>query len=215
MPHPIAPQGQLYIIAAPSGAGKTSLVTALLEAVPGIQVSISHTTRPKRPNEEDGVNYFFIEEDAFQAMRERGDFLESATVFHYHYGTSKAWVLDTLSRGMDVILEIDWQGAQSIRSLIADTIGIFILPPSMAVLESRLRGRKTDDPAVIMERLAEARQEMSHYAEFDYLVVNDHFEEALASLIAIIHAARLRTHGVERRQAPLLKDLIDLTAPQE
>jgi guanylate kinase len=193
MSHHFPPQGQLYIIAAPSGAGKTSLVSALLQAVQGIQVSISHTTRPQRPNEVDGVNYFFIDEDTFSAMRNRGDFLESATVFHYHYGTSKQWVLETLSKGIDVILEIDWQGAQSIRELISDTIGIFIMPPSMDILEARLRGRQSDSPEVIAERLAEAEAEMSHYPEFDYLIVNDDFEEALVSLMAIVRAARLRT----------------------
>lgn len=198
MTHHVSQQGQLYIIAAPSGAGKTSLVTALIEAVPGIQVSISHTTRPKRATEKDGVNYFFIEKEDFLAMKARGEFLESAEVFHHHYGTSKQWVLDTLMRGIDVILEIDWQGAQAIRELMADTIGIFILPPSLEVLASRLMGRKTDDPAVIAERLAEATEEISHYPEFDYVVINDNFQEALASLIAIIHAARLRTHVMVR-----------------
>ncbi len=182
----------LYIIAAPSGAGKTSLVSALLKKVDGIQVSISHTTRPKRPNEEHGVNYFFTDEPTFSAMEKRGDFLESATVFHNHYGTSKQWVLDTLSKGIDVILEIDWQGARAVREKIADTIGIFIFPPSMAVLEERLKGRQSDSPEVIAERLSEAEEEMSHYAEFDYIVVNDDFEEALASLVAIVKANRLR-----------------------
>jgi guanylate kinase len=198
MSHHVSQQGQLYIIAAPSGAGKTSLVTALLDAVEGIQVSISHTTRPKRATEEDGVNYFFIDEEDFLAMKNRGDFLESAEVFHHHYGTSKQWVLETLSKGIDVILEIDWQGAQLIRELMANTIGIFILPPSLDVLEARLMGRKTDDPAVIAERLAEATEEISHYPEFDYLIVNDNFQEALASLITIVHAARLRTEVMVR-----------------
>ncbi|MFI4955718.1 MAG: guanylate kinase [Gammaproteobacteria bacterium] len=204
MSHHVSQQGQLYIVAAPSGAGKTSLVTALLDAVPGIQVSISHTTRPKRSTEEDGVNYFFIDESDFLAMKARGEFLESAEVFHHHYGTSKQWVLETLSRGIDVILEIDWQGAQSIRELMADTIGIFILPPSLEVLQSRLMGRKTDDLAVIAERLAEATEEMSHYPEFDYLIVNDNFQEALASLITIVHAARLRTHIMVRTHHQVL-----------
>lgn len=208
MSHHVSPQGQLFIIAAPSGAGKTSLVSALLESVPGIQVSISHTTRPMRPTEQDGVNYFFIDEDAFLAMRARGDFLESAEVFHHHYGTSKQWVLNTLSQGTDVILEIDWQGAQSIRQLMADTLGIFILPPSMAVLEARLMGRKTDNPTVIAERLAEAEQEIAHYPEFDYLVVNDDFEEALHALVTIVHAARLRTRVVERTHRDIVEGFL-------
>ncbi len=190
---------QLYIVAAPSGAGKTSLVSALVKAVPDIQVSISHTTRAKRPNETEGTNYFFIDEPTFQNMRAQGDFLESATVFHYHYGTSKEWVLKTLNKNIDVILEIDWQGAQIIKKLIPAAIGIFIMPPSLAILEARLRGRQSDSPEVIAERLAEAAAEISHYAEFDYLVVNDDFNEALEALKAIVHAARHRTAVMERK----------------
>lgn len=183
-------QGQLYIIAAPSGAGKTSLVSALVECVSDLQVSISHTTRPKRPTEENGVNYFFVDERRFLDMQGAGDFLESAKVFGNYYGTSKKWVKEALSQGVDVILEIDWQGARLIRELIPQTVGIFILPPSMEVLRQRLTERAADDPSVIENRMRLAAEEISHYAEFDYMVVNDVFEEALEALKAIIVAQR-------------------------
>lgn len=205
MIHP--PEGQLYVIAAPSGAGKTSLVSALVESVPDLQVSISHTTRPKRPIEENGRNYFFVDERRFLDMQAAGDFLESARVFGNYYGTSKKWVKEALSQGIDVILEIDWQGARLIRELIPQTIGIFILPPSLAILRQRLTERAADDEAVIESRMRQASEEVSHYGEFDYLVVNDAFEEALEGLKTIILAQRLRTGLQQVRHRDLLLSL--------
>jgi len=191
------PQGQLYIIAAPSGAGKTSLVSALVESTPDIQVSVSYTTRPKRPNELDGTNYFFVDQAEFLRMQSEGDFLESAKVFDHYYGTSKKWVSESLSQGIDVILEIDWQGAQLTRELMGNTLGRFIWPPSLKALKSRLTERAADDEAVIASRMHQASEEVSHYDEFDYLVVNDNFEQALDDLRTIIMAQRL-TKGVQQ-----------------
>lgn len=201
------PQGQLYIIAAPSGAGKTSLVSALIEAVPELQVSVSHTTRPKRPNEENGTNYFFVDKRRFDDMLAAGDFLESAQVFGNYYGTSKKWVGETLNQGIDVILEIDWQGARSIRELIPQAIGIFILPPSMTILRQRLTERAADDLSVIESRMQQASEEVSHYAEFEYLVVNDVFEEALDALKSIIIAQRYRVGRQQAEHRDLLLSL--------
>lgn len=202
------PQGRLFIIAAPSGAGKTSMVSALVESVRDLQVSVSHTTRPMRPNEENGVNYFFVEETKFLAMQAAGDFLESARVFGHYYGTSKKWVSEALSQGMDVVLEIDWQGARLIRELMPQAIGIFILPPSIEVLRERLTIRAADDQAVIESRMAQATDEISHYAEFNYLIVNDVFEDALKQLRAIILAQRLKTPYQELRHRDLLLSML-------
>lgn len=202
------PPGQLFIIAAPSGAGKTSLVSALLESLPDLQVSISHTTRPKRPNEENGVNYFFVDEREFLDMQASGDFLESAKVFGNYYATSRKWVSEALNQGIDVILEIDWQGARLIRELMPQTVGIFILPPSMQILKQRLTERAADDAAVIESRMTQAAQEISHYGEFDYLVVNDVFEQALDELKLIIEAERLRTKRQELAHRDLIVSLL-------
>lgn len=185
-------RGSLYTISAPSGAGKTSLVAAMLEQDSQLQVSVSHTTRAKRPGEEDGVNYHFTDIEQFKAMLERGDFLEHAQVFDNWYGTSQSWVNDTLDKGIDVILEIDWQGAEQVRKLLPDTISVFILPPSRATLQQRLTNRGQDDDATIAGRMAQAQSEMSHYAEADYLVINDDFDQALAELLAIFCAERQR-----------------------
>lgn len=204
------PAGQLFIIAAPSGAGKTSLVSALLESVPDLQVSISHTTRPKRPIEENGTNYFFVDERRFLDMQAAGDFLESAKVFGNYYGTSRKWVTEALNQGIDVILEIDWQGARLIYELMPQTVGIFILPPSMEILQKRLTERAADDPAVIESRMTQAAQEISHYGEFDYLVVNDVFEQALDELKLIIESQRLRTKRQELRHRDLIVSLLHL-----
>lgn len=201
-------RGTLYTISAPSGAGKTSLVNALLKQCGGITVSVSHTTRPMRPGERDGVNYHFVDENTFMAMLGASAFLEHARVFNNYYGTSRNWVEQTLDSGQDVILEIDWQGAEQIRRLVPDCIGIFILPPSLAVLEQRLTGRGQDDDSVIRHRLAEAQQELSHYVEADYLVINDQFETALAELQAIVTCHRLRLGSQCQRNANLLKDLL-------
>lgn len=188
----------LFIVSAPSGAGKTSLVRALLDAVPGVAVLISHTTRPMRPGERDGVHYHFVDTDTFLDVAQAGGFLEHAEVFGRHYGTSRAKVEEALEAGRDVILEIDWQGAQQVRAKLPGCQSIFILPPSRAVLEQRLRDRAQDSEATIQLRLRAAVDEMRHYDEFDFVVVNDDFQTALADLIAIVTADRVR---LSRQQA--------------
>ncbi|GHD52787.1 guanylate kinase [Marinobacter persicus] len=200
-------QGTLYVISAPSGAGKTSLVGEMLRKDPGLGVSISHTTRPMREGEQDGVNYHFVSRDEFEAMIARGDFLEHADVFGNYYGTSQVWVRETLATGQDVILEIDWQGAEQVRRLIPECVGIFIVPPSAAVLRERLVGRGTDAPEVIERRLAEAAEECRHAVEFDYLVVNDDFDQALGELLSIVRSQRLRMDVQKLRHAQLLAGL--------
>lgn len=179
--------GRLFIIAAPSGTGKTSLVKALTEAMDNVLVSVSHTTRPKRPAEKDGENYFFIEQDQFDKMVAEQAFLEYARVFGHSYGTSKAWILKQLQQGNDIILEIDWQGAAQVRALYPEAVSIFIMPPSLSVLRERLETRGQDAPEVIEGRLAKAEEEMSHRDTFDYSVVNDDFEQALQALKAIVN----------------------------
>lgn len=201
-------QGTLYIFAAPSGAGKTSLVKALLETADNIEVSVSHTTRAPRPGEVDGVNYHFVDVTAFQAMAARGDFLEHAQVFDNFYGTARANIEQRLAAGVDVILEIDWQGARQVRTQFPDSIGVFILPPSRPALEERLRGRGQDGEEVIARRMRDAVSEISHYAEFDYLVINDDFSTALAELAAIVTARRLRTEIQTSRHAAMLQALL-------
>ena len=181
-----AASGHLYVIAAPSGAGKTSLVKALLALEPSLRFSISYTTRKMRPNEVNGRDYHFISHADFERMIDSGEFLEHAQVFDNYYGTSRTQVEQMLAQGTSVILEIDWQGAQQIRSTLPSCRSIFILPPSRAELERRLRGRGTDDAAVIERRLRDAVSDMSHWAEFDYVVINDHFETALAELRTIV-----------------------------
>ncbi|ABE48319.1 MULTISPECIES: guanylate kinase [Methylobacillus] len=185
-------KGNLFIITAPSGAGKTSLVRALLDGDEHIKLSVSHTTRKPRPGEEDGVHYHFVEEARFVELLNHGDFLESAQVHGAYYGTSQSTVNSALAEGYDLILEIDWQGAQQVRSLYADAISIFILPPSMEALEQRLNNRAQDSAEVIARRLAAAREEMRHVTEFDYVTINDRFEHALEDLRAIIRSQRLR-----------------------
>jgi guanylate kinase len=201
-------RGILYTVSAPSGAGKTSLVKALLDQCPALQVSISHTTRPQRPGEIDGVNYHFITHGAFIEMVNRNEFLEQAEVFGNLYGTSQSWVEKTLAAGQSVILEIDWQGAQQIRRLMPDSIGIFILPPSLEALLQRLNGRGQDDDAVIKKRMALAHDEIAHYAEADYLVVNDTFDKALADLAAIIRAQPLQLKNQLDHLQGLLSELL-------
>lgn len=203
-----APRGTLFVISAPSGAGKTSLLRTLLERQPELLLSVSHTTRPQRRAEQDGVNYHFVSRDTFLAMRERGDFLEHAEVFGNFYGTSALWVDDQLATGADVVLEIDWQGAAQIRERLPDTVSIFILPPSLDALSERLNTRGEDSPEVIQRRLSEAQLEMSQYRQYDYLVVNDRFDEAANELQAIFVSQRLRLERQLVRQGPLLQSLL-------
>jgi guanylate kinase len=199
-------KGTLFIISAPSGAGKTSLVAEILAQVDNIQASISHTTRACRPGEQDGINYHFVAQQQFVSMIEDNAFLEHTEVFGNFYGTSQDWVETTLSQGTDVILEIDWQGAEQIRSKFADSRSIFILPPSKQALQERLNGRGQDNAEVIEKRIAAATEEMSHYVEADYLVINDDFRTALGQLKAIIRAQRCQmpVQGIEN----LLSDLL-------
>jgi guanylate kinase len=196
--------GTLYIISAPSGAGKTSLVKQLVRDTVNLTVSISHTTRQMRPGEAHGRDYYFVSVAEFQAMLAQQAFLEHAQVFDNFYGTAQQTVQDNLNQGLDVILEIDWQGAKQIKQLLPDSIAIFILPPSIAVLEQRLRNRGQDDEQVIARRMRDAVAEMSHYAEFDYLVVNDDFATALAELNSILVSHRL----LRERQVLEHKDLL-------
>jgi guanylate kinase len=179
-------KGKLYVIAAPSGAGKTSLVKALVEKNGSLRVAVSHTTRPRRPDEEDGVNYHFIGQATFDNMQRNDEFVESAKVFDNYYGTSWSAIHAILEIGKDIILEIDWQGANQISNRMPSCISIFILPPSLETLKSRLQRRGQDDPDVIAQRMAAAVDEISHYSEFDYLVVNDEFDQALADLESIV-----------------------------
>ncbi len=197
-------KGTLYIISAPSGAGKTSLVKELLTVTDQIMVSVSHTTRAMRPGEVDGTDYHFVSQDDFQQMVAEGAFLEHAQVFDNYYGTSQQHVEDQLASGMDVILEIDWQGARQVRKLMPDCRSIFILPPSKAALQERLQNRGQDDASIIERRMRDAVNEMSHYAEFDYMVVNDDFKLALQDLKSIIIANRLS----QLRQAENLENLL-------
>ncbi len=201
-------QGTLYTISAPSGAGKTSLVNALIEQDPSIQVSISHTTRTIRPGELNGVNYHFVDQTDFLAMLAQADFLEHARVFDNYYGTSQQWVEETLAKGLDVILEIDWQGAAQVGKLMPDAIAIFILPPSKMALERRLTGRGQDSPAIIDKRMSEAQSEMSHYIEADYIVINDNFDTALVELKAIFLAQRNSLAQQQLAQQSLLQELL-------
>lgn len=205
-----SPQSQatLFVISAPSGAGKTSLVKALLESMEDVWVSVSHTTRDQRPGEEDGINYHFTDKTNFQQMIGKGLFLEYAEVFGNFYGTSQTWVEETLAQGTDVILEIDWQGAQQIRQQI-DCQCIFILPPSLQALEERLSNRGQDSADIIQGRMAEAQAEISHYPEADFLIINDDFSVALQELIAIIKAHRYQTSIQQQKHQSLLKALLN------
>lgn len=184
--------GTLFIVSAPSGAGKTTLVRQLMEQDPAIRHSVSYTTRPPRPAERDGHDYHFIDIQTFLAMREHGDFLEWAEVHGNFYGTSRTWLLDEMRTGRDTLLEIDWQGAQQVRALMPAAVGIFILPPSVAELERRLRARGQDSEEVIQRRVAAALGEMRHVDEFDFVIINNNLQEALVDLAAAVRAARLK-----------------------
>ena len=200
--------GTLYIVSAPSGAGKTTLVGALLKKMPDVKASISHTTRPMRPGEKEGVNYHFVSEEIFLSLVNKEAFLEHAQVFNHFYGTSKEWVEKTLSEGVDVILEIDWQGAEQIRDLIPESKSIFILPPSLEALEERLIKRGQDDPTVIKRRLAAAKEEISHYMMADYLLINDGFDETLVEFNSIILHERLKLQSQKQKNLNLLNSLL-------
>ena len=200
--------GTLYIVSAPSGAGKTSLVKALIDSMAQVRVSVSHTTRAMRPGEVDGVNYHFTSRDEFVEMLKQGDFLEHAEVFGNLYGTSHSWVKQTLAKGYDLILEIDWQGAQQVRKLVPDAKSIFILPPTHKDLRQRLHNRGQDADDVIDLRMQQAITEMSHYVEYDYIVINDQFATALDDLKAIFRANQLRLESQQKRHTQLLCDLL-------
>ena len=201
-------RGRLIVIAAPSGAGKTSLVKALLGNTPALRLSVSHTTRKRRDTEQEGREYHFVSVPEFERLRDAGEFLEHARVFDNFYGTSRGFVEQQLAAGHDVILEIDWQGAQQVRRAMPQCVTVFILPPSRAALAERLARRATDTPEVIARRLADAAGDMSHYGEFDYVVVNDDFARAVQDLKQVI-AGQAQDLGRDRPQlAPLLKDLL-------
>ncbi len=199
--------GSLFVISAPSGAGKTSLVRALLESCPDMRFSVSFTTRPRRDGERDGEDYHFVTHEEFERRVAAGDFLEHARVFDNFYGTGRREVAAQLDAGQDVIVEIDWQGAQQVRRSMPESVSVFILPPSRAELERRLRGRGKDSDEVIRRRLAEAEAEMSHWREFEYLVINDDFERARDELVTLVRARCLRAATQAARHATLLRDL--------
>jgi len=200
--------GTLYIIAAASGTGKTSLAKALSESMANIKISVSHTTRPLRANEEENVSYFYVDEGSFVDMIEQDSFLEYAKVFDYYYGTSGVFVREQLQQGFDVILDIDWQGAQQVRQKMPECVSIFLLPPSLDVLRKRLENRKRDTQEIIEKRLVLAGNEVSHYNEFDYLVINDDFDTALQDLQAIVRTHRLQRKVQELKHTALLRELV-------
>jgi guanylate kinase len=200
---------RLYVVSAPSGGGKTSLIKALLEQDERVALSVSHTTRPPRPGETDGVHYFFVSEDAFRELIAEGAFLEHARVFDHRYGTGREAVEQQLAAGYDVLLDIDWQGARQIRATFPACRSIFILPPSMAALRQRLTQRGQDSPETIERRMRDARAEISHWNEFDFVVINDDFQLALADLRSIIRNGRPERQGLQNRQREILADLLE------
>ncbi|UVL89229.1 guanylate kinase [Pseudomonas sichuanensis] len=200
--------GTLYIVSAPSGAGKTSLVTELIKQDPHVRVSVSHTTRAMRPGEAHGVNYHFVVHEEFKALIAQGDFLEHAEVFGNFYGTSRSALQETLDQGFDLILEIDWQGAQQVRKLMPEARSIFILPPSQQALRQRLDGRGQDSEEIIAGRMKEAVSEMEHYDEYEYVIINDEFDVALDDLKAVFRSNRLLLKKQQQRHEALLKQLV-------
>lgn len=203
-------KGTLYIVSAPSGAGKSSLISALLENNPiyAMKVSVSHTTRNKRPGEIEGQHYHFVSHTEFEQLIEQNVFLEHAYVFGHYYGTSKVWIEETLNKGIDVFLDIDWQGARQIRAQMPDSRSIFILPPSKSELERRLTARGQDDEQVIAQRMSQAQAEISHYNEYDYLIINDDFDVALMDFKAIIRAQRLQKDKQAAKYDTMLNALL-------
>ena len=211
MPESAPMSAQLFVISAPSGAGKTSLVKVLRERLPGLKVSTSHTTRPPRPNEEDGREYYFVRPAEFEQLTASGAFLEHARVFDNLYGTSRAQLEQKLAAGHDVVLEIDWQGARQVRAALPGCRSIFILPPSREALRQRLTGRATDSPAAIERRLADAVADMSHWQEFEYVVVNDDFDRAVEALAQIVAGRGAALAAGRPELAPVLANLLDFT----
>ena len=201
--------GNLIVIAAASGTGKTTLVNALLKAMPDLKLSTSHTTRPIRPNEQDGVNYYFVSSTDFKKLLKERVFLEYAKVYDYYYGTSKVWVEAELKKGSNIILELDWQGARQIKAMYGnEAIFIYLLPPSLEVLQERLRKRAQDKPEVIQNRLAKAKEDISHYDEFDYLIVNENLNQAIHELVAIITSNKLAIKQQRINLARTLRQLL-------
>jgi len=202
--------GSLFIVCAPSGGGKTSIVNAVLERDPALKLSVSFTTRAPRPAEREGVHYHFVDEATFERHRAAGAFLESALVHGHHYATSRVWLEDEMMRGNDVLLEIDVQGAEQVRRLIPDAVGVFILPPSWERLQERLVGRGQDAPEVIARRLAAARVEMRRADEFDYVIINNDFASAVDDFSAVVRASRLRSAAQRARHPELYRNLLEL-----
>ena len=213
MPTPSS-SNHLFVVSAPSGAGKTSLVKALVQQLPALKVSTSHTTRARRTNEEDGREYFFIDREAFDRMVGEGAFLEHARVFDNFYGTGLRQLEEKLAAGHDVVLEIDWQGAQQVRAALPECHSIFILPPSREALRQRLTGRQTDSPAVIERRLADAVSDMSRYREFDFVVVNDDFDRAVGELVAIVQGRGEALAADRPELSRILADLLEFPIPR-
>jgi guanylate kinase len=200
--------GSVFIVSAPSGAGKTSLVRALLDADPLVKLSVSYTTRAPRPGEVEGRHYHFVDLNTFMIMLNHGDFLESAEVYGNRYGTSQRWIEAQLAHGLDILLEIDWQGAAQVRKLMPQAISIFILPPSITALKARLTGRAQDAEEVIARRVAAAREDMSHVGEFDYVIINDDFATAASELQAVVKASRLQLSKQMQRHGALIQSLL-------
>lgn len=200
--------GSLIIVAAPSGGGKTSLVKELIRRLPEVKVSISHTTRAIRPGEINGVDYFFVNDEKFDIMVDESAFVEHARVFNHQYGTSFEQIRERLAAGIDIVLDIDWQGAQQIRARFRDAVSVFVIPPSLEILKQRLMNRQQDNEDIIESRMQRAQDEMSHYSEFDYLIVNDDFAKAAAELESIVIANRLKIARQQSEQAKLLSFLL-------
>jgi guanylate kinase len=200
-------QGNLFVVTAPSGAGKTSLVRELLAVDAHVRLSVSYTTRPPRPGEKDGHDYHFVSRETFEAMLGRGDFLESAEVYGNYYGTSQVWITETMQSGKDILLEIDWQGAAQVRRLFPEAVGVFILPPSLEALRQRLKARGQDSEDVIERRMRVAQEDVSHVGEFEYVIINNIFAEAAADLCAVFRAERLKVTRQLARHSDLMTKL--------